>query len=181
MNNIILLIGAGNLGSRYLQGLKVVNSKLTIYVFDIFEDSLLKAKNFYDLIPENNFNKEIYFNTVNLGDCRLVIVYKNGNVKQITTDHKPDNFIEKNRIDLIRIYSQHYKSDGDGILAINFTEFESTNNVDVSYIPMHILALDIIDNIKLRKELNNENIIYFFLQTPVEEKIIEIDIRSLNT
>ena len=90
-------------------------------------------------------------------------------------------FIEKNRIDLIRIYSQHYKSEGDGILAINFTEIESKNNVDVSYIPMNILAIDIVENIKLRKEVNNENIIYFFLQTPVEEKIIEIDIRSLMT
>jgi hypothetical protein len=88
-------------------------------------------------------------------------------------------FIETNRIDLIRIYSQHYATDGEGILAINFTEFELKNNVDVSYIPMDILALDIIENIKLRKEVNNENIIYFFLQTPVEEKIIEIDIRSL--
>jgi len=90
-------------------------------------------------------------------------------------------FIEKNRIDLIRIYSQHYKSEGDGILAINFTEIESKNNVDVSYIPINILAIDIVENIKLRKEVNNENIIYFFLQTPVEEKIIEIDIRSLMT
>ena len=88
-------------------------------------------------------------------------------------------FIENNRIELIRIYSQHYKSDGDGILAINFSEIESKNNVDVSYIPMNILAIDIVENIKLRKEVNNENIIYFFLQTPVEEKIIEIDIRSL--
>ena len=88
-------------------------------------------------------------------------------------------FIENNRIELIRIYSQHYKTEGDGILAINFTEIESKNNVDVSYIPMNILAIDIVENIKLRKEVNNENIIYFFLQTPVEEKIIEIDIRSL--
>ena len=89
-------------------------------------------------------------------------------------------FIETNRIELIRIYSQHYATDGDGILAINFTEIELKNNVDVSYIPMDILALDIIENIKSRKEVNNENIIYFFLQTPVEEKIIEIDIRSLS-
>ena len=89
-------------------------------------------------------------------------------------------FIETNKTDLIKIYSQHYATDGDGILAINFTEFEVKNNIDVSYIPMNILALDIIENIKLRKEVNNENIIYFFLQTPVEEKIIEIDIRSLS-
>ena len=89
-------------------------------------------------------------------------------------------FIETNRVDLIRIYSQHYATDGDGILAINFLEFELKNKIDVSYIPITILALDIIENIKLRKEVNNENIIYLFLQTPFEEQIIEIDIRTLN-
>jgi predicted dehydrogenase len=61
MSNTILLIGAGNLGSRYLQGLKAVNSKIIIYVYDIFEESLIKAKNYYDIIPENIFYKEIFF------------------------------------------------------------------------------------------------------------------------
>jgi predicted dehydrogenase len=61
MNNKILLIGAGNLGSRYLQGLKAVNSKIIIYVYDIFEESLIKAKNYYDIIPKNIFSKEIFF------------------------------------------------------------------------------------------------------------------------
>ena len=88
-------------------------------------------------------------------------------------------FIENNRIELIKIYSQHLQTEGDGILAINFTEIDSKNKVDVSYIPLTILALDIIENINKRKEINSENIIYFFLQTPVEEKIIEIDARSL--
>jgi len=88
-------------------------------------------------------------------------------------------FIENNRIELIKIYSQHLQTEGDGILAINFTEIDSKNKVDVSYIPLTILALDIIENINKRKEINSETIIYFFLQTPVEEKIIEIDARSL--
>lgn len=88
-------------------------------------------------------------------------------------------FIENNRIELIKIYSQHLRTEGDGILAINFTEIDSKNKVDVSYIPLTILALDIIENINKRKEINSETIIYFFLQTPVEEKIIEIDARSL--
>ena len=30
-------------------------------------------------------------NIVNLGDCRLVIVNKDGFYNQITTDHKPDD------------------------------------------------------------------------------------------
>jgi serine/threonine protein phosphatase PrpC len=37
-------------------------------------------------------------NIINLGDCRLVIVYSNGNCKQVTTDHKPDDPKEKIRI-----------------------------------------------------------------------------------
>jgi serine/threonine protein phosphatase PrpC len=40
----------------------------------------------------------IYFNIVNLGDSRLVVVYRSGISKQITTDHKPEDTIEKTRI-----------------------------------------------------------------------------------
>jgi protein phosphatase 1L len=44
------------------------------------------------------YNDEIHMNIVNIGDSRLTIVYKNGQSKQITTDHKPDDKYEKNRI-----------------------------------------------------------------------------------
>ena len=44
------------------------------------------------------FKDNVHFNTVNLGDGRLVIIYKNGTVKQVTTDHKPDHPIEEERI-----------------------------------------------------------------------------------
>lgn len=40
----------------------------------------------------------IYCNVVNLGDSRLVVVYKSGISKQITVDHKPEDAIEKERI-----------------------------------------------------------------------------------
>ena len=99
-------------------------------------------------------------------------------------------FIENNRIELFRIYLQHSKSsdnvdnvdnvDNSGILVINFFEVESKNKVDVSYVPMNILDIDIVEKINERKENNDENIIYIFLITPYEEKIIEIDIRTLS-
>ena len=43
--------------------------------------------------------KEYHMNVINLGDSRFVCVYKNGNHKQITVDHKPDDEIEKKRIE----------------------------------------------------------------------------------
>jgi len=90
-------------------------------------------------------------------------------------------FIDTNKIDLIRIYMQHSKVDGDGVLGINFEEVdgEFKGNVDVSYIPFTILPLVLVDKVKERKLENNDNIIYILLITPVEETIIEIDIRTL--
>jgi len=88
-------------------------------------------------------------------------------------------FIETNRNNLIKIYLEHSKTDGYGIMVINFSEVELKSNANVSYIPMEILDSDIVEKINERKQNNDDNIIYFFLITPVEEKIIEIDIRSL--
>jgi len=90
-------------------------------------------------------------------------------------------FIETNKTNLINIYLQHYKTDGLGILLINFPEVELKSNVDVSYINNKILDADIIEKINECKIHNDDNIIYFFLITPVEEKIIEIDIRTLSS
>jgi len=88
-------------------------------------------------------------------------------------------FIETNRIDLVRIYRQHLEKDGAGILAINFSEVAEKKNVDVTYILLEILPIDMVEKINERKQQNDSNIIYFLLITPFEEKIIEIDIRTL--
>jgi serine/threonine protein phosphatase PrpC len=61
------------------------------------------------------YDNELHFNTVNLGDCRSVIVYKSGHSKQITTDHKPDDKIEKIRIE--KIGGDVYK-DSEGVFRI---------------------------------------------------------------
>ena len=88
-------------------------------------------------------------------------------------------FIETNRIDLVRIYRQHLEKDGAGILAINFSEVAEKKNVDVTYILLEILPVDMVEKINERKQQNDSNIIYFLLITPFEEKIIEINIRTL--
>lgn len=61
------------------------------------------------------YNDELHFNTVNLGDSRLVIVYNSGNHKQVSNDHKPDDKIEKTRIE--KIGGEVYK-DSEGVYRI---------------------------------------------------------------
>lgn len=87
-------------------------------------------------------------------------------------------FIEKNASDLAQIYLTNRKTE-EGVLGINLTDIETTNHIDVAYIPLHILPEELLKSINERKTENNENIIYFLLITPFEEKIIELDIRTL--
>lgn len=57
----ILLAGAGQLGSRYLQGISAVNIPLTVVVYDPLEKSLIQAKARYDEVaPKNAPHKVIY-------------------------------------------------------------------------------------------------------------------------
>ena len=73
-------------------------------VFDDLQNAILKTKKGQAtgstclLNIMYRYKDNVHFNTVNLGDGRLVIVYKNGLFKQVTTDHKPDDPIEKERI-----------------------------------------------------------------------------------
>ena len=89
-------------------------------------------------------------------------------------------FIEKNAKDLSQIYLTHRKTE-DGVLGINLTDIDTTNNIDVAYIPLNILPEELVKTINDLKEINSENIIYFLLITPFEEKIVELDIRTLNS
>jgi predicted dehydrogenase len=113
MSNTILLIGAGNLGSRYLQGLKAVNSKIIIYVYDIFEESLIKAKNYYNIIPKNIFSKEIFF--INKLDklpdyFDIIIISTTANVRlEIIEDLLISNIKFKNLI-LEKVLAQNFNN-----------------------------------------------------------------------
>jgi serine/threonine protein phosphatase PrpC len=82
-------------------------------LFESLQNKLLETKNgyrcgstcllnlMYKYFNEKTNENEIHMNIINLGDCRLVIVYSNGSCKQVTTDHKPDDPKEKIRIEKI--------------------------------------------------------------------------------
>jgi serine/threonine protein phosphatase PrpC len=90
-------------------------------VFNHLQENILKKKEGYYagstclLNIMYKYQDELHFNTINLGDSRLVLVYKNGHTKQITTDHKPDDIIEKSRIE--KIGGEIYK-DSEGIFRV---------------------------------------------------------------
>ena len=92
-------------------------------------------------------------------------------------------FINTNKENLVSIYTKHSKgneeNEGEGILLINFNEYEKTKNIDVSFIALKLLSDELINEINKYKANNNKNIIYFLVMTPYEDKIIEIDIKQL--
>jgi hypothetical protein len=89
-------------------------------------------------------------------------------------------FINTNKSDLYMIYMQHLQQDGEGVLDINLENYEAENKVDVVYIPMTSLEKNLLDEIEKRKENNNDSsILYFLMTTPLEEKILEIEITAL--
>lgn len=57
----ILIVGAGNIGSRHLQALKAVSVPLEIFVVDSSEASLLLAKERYESMPVGKCVHEINF------------------------------------------------------------------------------------------------------------------------
>jgi len=63
----IIIIGAGELGSRHLQGLTKISDKISITVLDPSPLALKKAEKRYNEIPKSKFIKKIEFiNSMNL-------------------------------------------------------------------------------------------------------------------
>lgn len=73
--------------------------------FEEIQKKLLEAKIGYSMGSTcllnimYKYKDELHMNIVNIGDSRLTIVYKNGQSKQISIDHKPDEIEETNRIE----------------------------------------------------------------------------------
>jgi serine/threonine protein phosphatase PrpC len=90
-------------------------------IFEHIQDNLLKYEQGYEcgstclLALMYKYDNSYNINVVNLGDCRCVIVYNNNNTKQITVDHKPDEFNENKR--LKKIGGDVYK-DSEGTVRI---------------------------------------------------------------
>ena len=69
----VLIAGAGQLGSRYLQGLSYLSVKLNIWVYDISPNSLLIAKNRWE--ERSSFNKVNYINKLEINSKNIDIVF----------------------------------------------------------------------------------------------------------
>lgn len=93
------------------------------------------------------------------------------------------NFINKHKKDLVSIFLQHSREASDedrvGVLGINLLGFDETGKVNVAYLPVRILGDDTRKIIQERLTINDIHIIYFLMITPLEEQIIELDIRDL--
>jgi hypothetical protein len=124
---------------------------------------------------ENNINEEITFEEKEQM-IKTLTYYRNVAL----------TFINTNKKDLASIYLKHTKLENNepdenksGVLGINLVEMEERKNIDVAFLPIKILPLDLVNQILEKQKENNEHIIYFLMISPVEEKLIEIDIRSL--
>ena len=70
----ILIYGCGNVGARHLQGVVKVNKKITVYVYDISNKSIIKSKKLLQEVYKSskvvsvkfikNFNKNKEFDLV---------------------------------------------------------------------------------------------------------------------
>lgn len=84
MNKVIYIIGAGQLGSRHLQALKAISTKLEIHVFDPSSDSLAIAKDRYESINNSNCVHSVeYHSTLEFSDqIDIAIIATNSNVRK---------------------------------------------------------------------------------------------------
>lgn len=92
-------------------------------------------------------------------------------------------FINQHKQDLVSIFLQHSREASDedrvGVVGINLLGFDETGKVDVAYLPIRVLGDETRERILARIKENDNHIIYFLMLTPIEEQIIELDIRDL--
>jgi|SRR3989344_4175032 len=83
----VLLIGAGNIGSRHLQGLKKVSFPLSIEVLDPSQQSLEISKERYEQIPSNIDHQIKFINSIEQtsDEIDLAIIATSSNVRADVT------------------------------------------------------------------------------------------------
>lgn len=92
MKNIVLLIGAGQLGSRHLQGLLKLEEKLNIFVLDPCEKSLEIARERAKEIPNNHRTNYLTDWNVLPEKFDLVIVATGANVREMVVTKLLEGF-----------------------------------------------------------------------------------------
>ena len=85
-------------------------------------------------------------------------------------------FFNSNIIKLKDIYLHHRLQEGHGILSVLL---ENDKDIKVAYLALNILDDEMKNDIIDRINKNNMNIIYFYLNTMDEARIIETDIRDI--
>jgi hypothetical protein len=107
----ILIVGAGQLGSRYLQGLAVSNLSLNIFVYDINEISLDTAKNRWEEVNNSNSNKVNFITSYDTvpSEIDLAIISTTANVREAIILTLSDKFHIKNWV-LEKVLTQSFES-----------------------------------------------------------------------
>jgi len=85
-------------------------------------------------------------------------------------------FFNSNIIKLKEIYLHHRTQEGHGVLSILL---ENDKDIRVSYLALDILTDEMKKDIIDRVNNNNVNIIYFYLNTMDDARIVETDIRDI--
>lgn len=86
------------------------------------------------------------------------------------------NFVKTNTKVLCEIYIQERQKQGNGIVFIYYSE--ETRDIKVVYIAEENLTELILEEYNKRRDANNENVIYFFINNDEQSSFIEIDIRD---
>lgn len=93
-----------------------------------------------------------------------------------TNMEKLFGFFNANIVKLKDIYLHHRLQEGHGILSILL---ENDKDIKVAYLALEVLSDEMKNDIINRINKNNMNIIYFYLNTMDEARIIETDIRDI--
>jgi hypothetical protein len=85
-------------------------------------------------------------------------------------------FFNSNIVNLKDIYLHHRLQEGHGILSILL---ENDKDIKVAYLTLDVLNDEMKQDITDRINRNNINIIYFYLNTMDDARVIETDIRDI--
>lgn len=151
----ILLIGAGNLGSRHLQALKQVSFPLKIGVIDPSKESLQIAKERYDsLSTENIVHEVVYLQNIPewIEKIEVAIIATNSNIRKMVIEE----LLSKNNVQFLILEKILFQNKSDYTKIQNL--LQKSNTEAFVNCPMRMIPF-FRDNIK--KWFGNKKIIYF--------------------
>ena len=85
-------------------------------------------------------------------------------------------FLNSNIVKLKDIYLHHRLQEGHGVLSILL---ENEKDIKVAYLALDVLNDEMKKDVTDRINRNNMNIIYFYLNTMDDARMIETDIRDI--